>query len=89
MALSNSDESCDAALDYLLHSPSDMTAFILKAMKEMENEMTEQIAANFAYTPYGLTDLAETRQFFTAVYGDVRPRLTAIRKGVERRRLLL
>jgi hypothetical protein len=88
-ALFNSDESCDAALDYLLHSPPDMTAFILKAIREMEDEMTEQIAANFAYTTYTLTDLATTRQFFAHLYGDVRPRLTAVRNGVEHRRLLL
>jgi hypothetical protein len=89
VALFNSVESCEAALDYLIHSPPDMTAFILKAIRGMEDEMTEQIAANYAYTPYALTDLATTRQFFAHLYADVRPRLTAIRNGVQRRRLLL
>ena len=85
LSLSNKTvDALDGLVEYLIHSPRDMVAFILKVLSQIEVEMTRQIAANFIQTPYTFSEVRSTRAHFMFLYRAALSRLAILKQRLAR-----
>jgi hypothetical protein len=87
-ALLTAENNIDLIVEELNSMPPDLSAFIVAILVEIDLEMRQQIATDFAHMPYDLPDYKSTREYFQDLYGRARIKFAALIERLAQNRLL-